>query len=234
MSRSVGCGVAGAGSVSPEAESSRSTPMTPRNSSRACWAVARSSSAVSRTSFARQVGTHLQATGVQRHQRDPVREHVVHLARDARALGQPGLVGEHPLLGLGPLGPLAQRPDELPAGADEHAPCGDDGDERERDHLADPPGHVLRTDDGEHARRGQVERGQRDRASAVRRCTATVNIADDRGRRAPKAEMAEISAVTTRDARPATAAATTARGRRRPPRSGRAERAGPGCGACAT
>ena len=126
MSDSVGCGAAGGDSWPG---SSRSTPITPRNSSSAWRAVERSSSAVSRT-FRRQVGLDLQRARVQRHQRDPVGEHVVHLARDPGALGHPDPVGVQTLLGLGAQGTLAQREEELTSGPDEHAPGG--GRERER------------------------------------------------------------------------------------------------------
>ena len=57
----------------------------------------------------RQVGPDLERTGVQRQQRDPVGEHVVHLPRDPGALGHPRPVLVQTLVGLGPQGPLAQR-----------------------------------------------------------------------------------------------------------------------------
>ena len=47
----------------------------------------------------RRVGPELERAGVQAQQRDPVGEHVVHLARDARALGVAGLLDEQLLLG---------------------------------------------------------------------------------------------------------------------------------------
>ena len=55
-----------------------------------------------------QVRAHLEPTGVQRHQRDPVRQDVVHLARDARPFGHPGLLLVQLLVGLGPQRSLAQ------------------------------------------------------------------------------------------------------------------------------
>ena len=57
----------------------------------------------------REVWPNLQGAGVQREQRDPMGEHVVHLARDEGALGHPGTVGLQTLLGLGAQGTLAQR-----------------------------------------------------------------------------------------------------------------------------
>jgi len=56
----------------------------------------------------RQVRTYLETAGVQRHQRDPVGEHVVHLAGDSGALGHPGLLLVELLVGLGPQGALPQ------------------------------------------------------------------------------------------------------------------------------
>jgi ABC-2 type transport system ATP-binding protein len=66
----------------------------------------------------RRVGANLERARVQAQQRDPVRQHVVHLARDARALLRHAQVA----LGLGLAGALAQREQELALGADEHPP----------------------------------------------------------------------------------------------------------------
>ena len=85
----------------------------------------------------RQIGPDLQAPGVQRHQRDPVGEHVVHLARDQGALGHPRTVGVQALLGLGAQGTLAQREEELTSGPDEHSPRG--GRERRARWPPGPP-----------------------------------------------------------------------------------------------
>ena len=49
----------------------------------------------------RQVRPDLERTGVQRQQRDPVGEHVVHLPGDAGALSQARTVGVQTLIGLG-------------------------------------------------------------------------------------------------------------------------------------
>ena len=49
----------------------------------------------------RGVRAKLQRAGVQAQQRDPVGQHVVHLARDARALGVADLLDAQLLLGLG-------------------------------------------------------------------------------------------------------------------------------------
>ena len=59
----------------------------------------------------RLVGPVLEGAGVGREQRQPVREHVVHLPRDGRPLGRPRLRDPPALLGLRPLGPLPQRGD---------------------------------------------------------------------------------------------------------------------------
>ncbi len=71
----------------------------------------------------RRVRAELQRAGMQAQQRDPVGQHVVHLARDPRALGEARLLDAQVLLGLGMAYPLAAR---LAAPADEHAPR-DDG-----------------------------------------------------------------------------------------------------------
>ena len=70
----------------------------------------------------RRVGPELERAGVQAEQRDPVREHVVHLARDPRPLVLARLLDPQLLLGLGALGAVAQREHELAPRADEHAP----------------------------------------------------------------------------------------------------------------
>jgi hypothetical protein len=71
----------------------------------------------------RRVRAELQRASVQAQQRDPMREHVVHLARDARALGVADLLDAQLLLGLSAAQALPPR---LAAPAKEHAPP-DDG-----------------------------------------------------------------------------------------------------------
>ena len=70
----------------------------------------------------RRVGAELERARVHAQQRDPVGEHVVHLARDAGALVLARLLDAQLLLGLGALGALAQRQHELAARAHEHPP----------------------------------------------------------------------------------------------------------------
>ncbi len=55
-----------------------------------------------------------------REQRHPVGENVVHLAGDALALGEPGLLDPEPLPLLGLPGPLGPGRHQLPLGADQH------------------------------------------------------------------------------------------------------------------
>ena len=73
--------------------------------------------------FGRGVGAELERAGVHAQQREPVGEDVVHLPRDPPALGLPGLLDAKPLLGFEPLGPLAQRADELAPRAGEEPPA---------------------------------------------------------------------------------------------------------------
>ena len=63
----------------------------------------------------------LQRAGVQAEQRDPVGQHVVHLAGDPGAFQRAGLRDPQLLLGLGALGPIAQR--HARAGAGTGPPC---------------------------------------------------------------------------------------------------------------
>ena len=83
------------------------------------------------TSAGGRVGPELERARVQAQQRDPVREHVVHLARDPRAFVLARLLDPQLLLGLGALGTVAQREDELAPRAHEHAP-GDDAAGRQQ------------------------------------------------------------------------------------------------------
>ena len=85
-----------------------------------------------------------QGAGVHRDEGDPVREHVVHFARDGGPLVGSGLIGAQALLALGRLGALAQCRDEVAAGTDIPARRDDDpgeerheGDEQERRSLLD-------------------------------------------------------------------------------------------------
>ena len=107
----------------------------------------------------RRVGPELQRARVQRQQRDPVREHVVHLARDPRPLGLPGLLHAQLLLRLSPLGAITQRDHELAPGADEHAPDEDAGDDHDRQQQLNDVRRVVAREDR------QVDRlsGDRDR-----------------------------------------------------------------------
>ena len=90
--------------------------------------------------FWRRVRPELEHAGVQAEQRDPVREHVVHLTRDPGALGVPDLLDAQLLLRLGTACALALR---LAAAAAEHAP----GDDHRR---AERAGEVI------HRRRGAL------------------------------------------------------------------------------
>ena len=217
MSRSVGCGVAGAGSWPLF---SRSTPITLRSSSSAWRAVARRRAAVSCTSVGGQVRPDFESTGVQRHQGDPVREDVVHLTCDAGPFGQPGLLLVQFLVGFGAERSLAQRQQQLPAGPDEHAPPA--GGQRQRhDEQHDGGGTGRRAVDGVGQNPGDPQQGppRADRAGDARR-----------GRRAPagrrRSPTSRRSPTThTRSRRrAASVSATTERGRpaprsrcRRPP-----------------
>ena len=78
--------------------------------------------------FWRRVRPELEHAGVQAEQRDPVREHVVHLTRDPGALGVADLLDAQLLLCLGAACAFALR---LAAAAAEHAP-GDDYRRAER------------------------------------------------------------------------------------------------------
>ena len=93
-----------------------------RRSCSAWWALARITPAARATSSGGASGRNSSAPGVQAQQRDPVRQHVVHLPGDPGPFQLPGLRDPQLLLGLGPLRPVPQRHDELPAGPDEHPP----------------------------------------------------------------------------------------------------------------
>ena len=65
-----------------------------------------------------QVRPEGERAGVHRHQRDPVRQHVVHLAGDPRALVRASLRDPQRLLALRPFRTVAQRRQQLSPGAD--------------------------------------------------------------------------------------------------------------------
>jgi hypothetical protein len=71
----------------------------------------------------RGVGPELQRSGVDAQQRQPVAKDVVHLPGDLVAGPLLGLLGPELGLGLGPLGPVAQRQHQLAPVADEQAPA---------------------------------------------------------------------------------------------------------------
>jgi hypothetical protein len=87
--------------------------------------------------FGRCVGAVLDRAGVGGQQRQPVGEHVVHLAGDPGALGRPRLGDPAALLRLGAARPLLQRGDEGVAGPGHLAPA-DQGRLR-HDHQDQPP-----------------------------------------------------------------------------------------------
>ena len=123
----------------------------------------------------RRCGLHLERAGVHGDQRHLVGEHVVHLAGDARPLGEPGLLGPHLLLGLGPRRPLAQRGDEVAAGADVRA--GGDAepdDEHAGDDEAPRQPSSVSTDHADRERRDRQQRRSPARTRSRRR-TASEN-----------------------------------------------------------
>jgi len=69
-----------------------------------------------------RVAPDLEPADVQRYQRHPVREHVVHLPGDPGPFRLPRLVRQQVLCGLRLLGPFAQRINKLTAGAQVHPP----------------------------------------------------------------------------------------------------------------
>ena len=101
---------AGAAAAARRRSPSRSTPITARRSSSAWWALARITAGGARDLLRRRVRAELERAGVQAQQRDPVGEHVVHLARDPRPLGVAGLLDAQLLLGLGAAQALALAP----------------------------------------------------------------------------------------------------------------------------
>ena len=78
-----------------------------------------------------------QGAGLHRDLGDAVRQHVVHLAGDARPLGGARLGHPQLLLALGALGAGAQVPDDLAARADVEAPAHHPGVDRDVDQRGD-------------------------------------------------------------------------------------------------
>ena len=112
----------------------------------------------------RQVGPDLQGSRVQRHQGDPVGEHVVHLARDAGTFRHPRRVLVQALVRLGPERALPKGQQQLAARPHEHPPR--DGGQRERrgdqDHRDRVGGRAV---DGEdHGARDPQGEGDQHRA----------------------------------------------------------------------
>ena len=94
----------------------------------------------------RRVGADLERPGVQAEQRDAVREHVVHLARDPRALLRARLRDAQVALGLGLARALAQGEHELALGADEHPPADDRRLDARRERDVDPERDLVGVD----------------------------------------------------------------------------------------
>ena len=126
ISSSVGCGGATASGFS------RSTPITSRRSCSASRAVRRITAAASAISSGGASGPELERARVHAQQRQPVREHVVHLARDPPPLGLARLLDVRALLGLELLRALVRAAQEVALRAGEQAP----GDHQQRDHHA--------------------------------------------------------------------------------------------------
>ena len=151
-SASVGCGGSGALPGVP----SRSTPMTSRSSSSAACALARMTRRGLGDLLGGGVGMELERAGVQAQQRDAVGQDVVHLARDAQALGLAGLLDAQALLGLQRARALAQREHELALDADEQPPADHDaGDQHAERRSAMPYVLVARVEQREDRGGGQ-------------------------------------------------------------------------------
>ena len=150
MSRSVGCGAAGAGSC-PRLLAEHPDHAAQLLECLACRGAQQGGGLLDLVRW--QVRTQLEPSGVQRHQGDPVSEHVVHLPGDPGPFGHPGLLLVQLLVGLGSQGSLTQRQQQLPAGPDEHAPPA--GGERQRhheQHHGDGTGGRAVDGEGEHRR----------------------------------------------------------------------------------
>jgi hypothetical protein len=86
----------------------------------------------------------------------------VHLAGDPAALRVAGLLDAQPLLGLEPLGALAEREDQRAAGADEQTPRDGDHAEQHADHQAHPvERRAVRVERGVQRTAGQADRHHR-------------------------------------------------------------------------
>ena len=110
----------------------------------------------------RRLRPELQRAGMQAQQRDPVGEHVVHLARDPGALCVAGVLDEQLLLGPGVAYPLLPR---LAAPADEHAPR-DDGRHGQRDEGEERPPRqrvVVGLHAAVHGQHGDLQSGDQRR-----------------------------------------------------------------------
>ena len=144
----------------------------------------------------RRVGAELERARVHAQQRDAVGEHVVHLARDPRALVLACLLDAQLLLGLRAVGPLAQRRHELAPRTHEHAPR-DRGDRDEQDEHDRDPQRVVGVRDAPRCRSASVASPNALTATTTekRRWTATVNrasapAADENAENAPITEIA--------------------------------------------
>jgi hypothetical protein len=99
----------------------------------------------------------LEGAGVQGQQRDAVGEDVVHLARDAQALGLARLLDAQALLGLECRSALVQREHELALDADEQAPAHDDARDEHPEHDLEAVGLVPGVEQREDRGGGQRE-----------------------------------------------------------------------------
>ena len=158
-SASVGCGASIGAVLGPRA----ARPSTWRSSGIASRPVVRIRAAC--LGGARVGGVDLQRPGVQHHQRDPVRDHVVHLPGDAGPLLGPGLLGARVLLAFEPLGPVAQLPTSArrarPTARSERQPDG-----QHRHHDGEQGGHRPMT--AGHPDAGRRTGGAPDQRHATR------------------------------------------------------------------
>jgi hypothetical protein len=100
---------------------------------------------------------------VQAQQRDAVRQHVVHLARDPGALLRPRLAHAQVALGFGLARALAQREHELALRADEHPPPDDRRLDAGRERDVDPERDLVRIEREVGGQQRDRKRGERDR-----------------------------------------------------------------------
>ena len=182
--------------------------------------------AAARDLLRRRVGPELQRAGVQAEQRDPVREHVVHLARDPGALRAARLLDPQLLLGLGALGALAQR--AAPAGAGRGRTCPRrrrprSGARRSATSTQKAVVRRVGRSSRRHAATTAPATGHATRRA--RRCTATREQRDQRGDRPPAPRTRRHGAMASADADRPAPAHTTARTQAATPRD-EVERAG--------